>query len=100
MEPEVVVKLREEQTRITNLILAIERLDKSAEWQTVKELLLDGLVEKLKRQVQTEALAPEVSQNNLYRLQGELKWARKYADLNEFASTLKTELEGIKKRIQ
>lgn len=95
----VIVELREKQTKLTNLILAIEAVEGSKEWQVLKEGLLDGLVERLKKQIQTEGLADEVNTDNLYRLQGELKWAKKYADLSEFARTLKVELEKIKQRI-
>ena len=99
MEEEIKVRLREEHDKITKLIIAIDSLDKTKEWITIKELLLDGLVEKTKLKIQQEACNQKISNETLYRLQGELNWVRRYADLKGYASTLKLELEGIKKRL-
>ena len=100
MDEKGLVELREKQTKLTRLITAIDTLEQSKEWETMKELLFNGLVEKLQRKIQTEGSSNEVSLPNLYKLQGELKWSKRYADLGEYKSTLKVELEGIKKRIQ
>lgn len=100
MEEEVKIKLREEQVRLTQLITTIETLSRSDEWQKIKELLLDGLVEKTKTKIQQEAMKSPIVPENLYRLQGELHWIKKYADLIGFASTLKIELDNIKKRLK
>ncbi len=100
MDNEIVIKLREEQTRLKNLVVAIETLESTSEYELVKSLLFDGLVKKIESRIQAEGLAPVISPEKLYRLQGELALAKKYADLNKYASTLKVELEGINRKLK
>lgn len=100
MDEDVKVKLREEHNALTKLILAIEALHATPEWKAVKELLIDGLVDKIDKRLLEASLAPEISLKDVYTLQGERKWAKKYADLKAYASTLKLKLETVNKRIK
>lgn len=100
MEEEIKVKIREEETRLINLIQAIEALEKSEEWSKLKELLVDGLVSKTKEKILQEALSQDPKIERIEYLKGELAWSKKYADLGKYAGTLKTELESIRKRLR
>ena len=72
---------------------------KNKHWLILKELVFDKQVAKLERLLLAEAKSPEVQIENIYKLQGELTWAKRYADLSKFAEQLKKELEGIKQKI-
>jgi len=97
---EVKEKLREEQTKLTKIIEALVGLDKSKEWHTLKELVFDKSLEAIERQIMNESTAIQIDTNKLYRLQGEWVWAKQYSDVNRFITTLKRQLEEIKKRLQ
>ena len=91
--------LQEQQGELTRLVEAINRVEASEDWRKLKELLLDGIVEKLERQLKDEAKKDEVSLPKLYRLQGQIEWARKYSNLKKISDEKRLEIENIKKQI-
>ncbi len=82
-------KLRDRQAELIKILEAIELVLKNKGWQTLKELVFDGVVESLNRQLLSEAKKPKV-------LQGEMAWARRYSNLKSYAEMLQKELQGIK----
>ena len=93
------VVLRERQTELTNLVTAINELAKNENWQVLKKLLFDGLVEKIDRQLTAEVKKNELNPTEIYRLQGQLGWAKRYSDLYKLAETYKLELNQITKKL-
>src|SRR3990167_11178088 len=91
--------LQEQQGELTRLVEAINRVEASEDWRKLKELWLDGIVEKLERQLKDEAQKGEVSLPKLYRLQGQIEWARKYSNLKKISDEKRLEIENIKKQI-
>ena len=91
--------LQEQQGEITRLIEAINRVEASEDWRKLKELLLDGIVEKLERQLKDEAKKDEVSLPKLYRLQGQIEWAKRYSDLKKISDEKRLEIKNLKKLI-
>jgi len=91
---------REEQGRLIKLLDALERLEKSKEWQTLKELIFDKSVSVIERQLVNECLVATIDPNKLYRLQGEWAWAKQYSDTNKFIENIRKQLEEIKKRLK
>ena|SRR3990167_922648 len=91
--------LQEQQGELTQLIEAINRVEANEDWRKLKELLLDGLVEKLERQLKDEAKKDEVVLPKLYRLQGQIDWAKKYSNLKKIADEKRLEVENLKKQI-
>lgn len=92
--------LREEQARLVKLIEALVKLDKSEEWNTLKELVYDKSLLAIERQLLQEALSKDIKTEKLYHLQGQWAWAKQFCDVNRFVVTLKQQLEEIKKRIK
>lgn len=93
-------KLRDRQSELAVIIEAIDEVLKSKAWQTLKGLVWDGRVNSLERQLLTEARTEEIVPKTLYRLQGELTWAKRYADLKSYAEMLQKELQGIKDNLK
>lgn len=89
-------KLRDRQTELIKILEAIDLVLKNKGWQTLKELVFDGVVERLDRQLLSEAKKPGIEADKIYFLQGEQAWARRYADLKSYAEMLQKELQGIK----
>ena len=84
--------LQEQQGELTRLVEAINRVEANEDWRKLKELFLNGIVEKLERQLRDEAKKDEVSLPMLYRLQGQIEWAKKYSNLKKISDEKRVEL--------
>src|SRR3990167_7992101 len=84
---------------VSRLVESINRVEGTEDWQNLKKLFLDGIVEKLERQLKDEAKKDEVSLPKLYRLQGQIDWAKKYTNLKKISDDKRLEIENIKKQI-
>lgn len=91
-------KLRERDSELVRIIEALDALIKSEEWRTLKTLVFDTILDSLDSRVRSEADRPEVSLPELYKLQGEKRWARRYCDLAVLRNQYHNELIGIRKR--
>lgn len=98
MEDEKILeRLRADETRVSNTLRALDALKRTSEYQEVKALVFDGLVAQLENNLKSEAKKAKVDVDVLYRIQGQLEIAKKFANIDTFIGTLKTQLEGIKK---
>jgi len=96
--PDMTPSLQEKKAVLLRLIEAIDKLSSNEDWQTIKELLFDEQVEKLEKQLLNEAKAIELLSPKIYRLQGNLEWARRF-DLYKLAETYKAELNQVTKKL-
>ena len=90
------VSLIQRQGELVKIVEALRRVADSEDWHVLKKLVFDGVIETLERQLKSEAQKAEVVTPELYRLQGQLVWARKYADLHKLSEFFKNQVEGIK----
>lgn len=97
--PDIKPLLRQKQTELVKVIESIQALEVTPEWQSLKELLFTGIVEKLEKRLKYESLKDELQLPEIYRLQGQLAWARKYSDLNKLVEAYKQELNGVTKEL-
>lgn len=91
--------LKEREAKLVRIIEALLRVSEAADWYTLKTEIFDGLVETLERRISAEAKKPEVVPSELYRLQGQLGWAKKYSNLENLAQVFKVELTNIRTKI-
>ena len=91
--------LIKEQTRLIKVIEALSKLDKSKEWEALKEEVYSKSLLAIERQMLNECLSKEVDVNKIYKLQGEWAWSKQFADVDRYVDILKKQLEGIKKKI-
>ena len=91
--------LEEQQGKLAQLVEAINRVEANEDWQKLKKLFLDGIVDKLERQLKEEASKSEVSLPKVYRLQGQVEWAKKYSNLKKISDEKRLEIENLKKQI-
>lgn len=89
--------LEEERGKLRQIVEAINSIEVSEDWQKLKRLVLDDALASLERQLYEQALKPEIDLPSLYRLQGQLLWARKYFDLKKLGEYPKQQIENIKK---
>lgn len=92
--------LQKQQGELAQVVEAINGVEASQDWQKLKKLVLDGVLASLERQLAAEASKDQVDPPTLYRLQGQLAWARKYADLKKLGEFFKVQIEGIKHQLK
>ena|SRR3990167_1851104 len=84
-----------EIARLTRLLEAIDGVLKTKDWQTFAEIHFSKEEERIERLLLSEAKKTEVNDKEIYRLQGEMKWARRYADLRKWAEFIKRQLTQL-----
>ena len=91
--------LQKQQGELIQIVEAINRIEETEDWKKLKSMLLDGAVKALEKQLLSESSKQEVSIPELYRLQGQLAWAKKYADLKKLSEYFKQQIENIKNQL-
>ena len=91
--------LKDRQGELSRIVETINKVESSLDWKNLKKILLDGVVETLERQLSLEANKKELFTPEIYRLQGQLLWARKYADLKRLSESLRLQIDNIKNQI-
>lgn len=100
-EPKVDTKpyLREREGQLLKIIEAIQGVEQSTHWGTLKTELFDTLVNSLENQLKDEGKKENPDTNKLNRIAGQLRWAEKYADLNKLEASYRVELTSIRKQL-
>ena len=96
---DVATKLRVEEARVLRIIEALDGIQDSKEWSSLKTEVFDNLVNVLEKELRTEAKKDEPSPLKLNRLSGELKWAERFADLNKLANSYRVQLKNIRQQL-
>lgn len=96
MEPDKLATIRERDAYLVRLIEAIQDIQSTSAWSTLKEEF-DGEIAKLNRLILAESKNQTINLAELYRLQGRLESAKKYALDALLANTLQ-ERDTIKKK--
>lgn len=97
---DILPRLREREAELVRLIEAIAQVELCDGWSTLKTYVFDGALESLEGRLTSEAGKSEVTTSELYRLQGQIQWAKKYADLGKLVNTYRLELSNVRKQIQ
>ena len=92
--------LQQQQGELARVVEAINQVETGEAWQKLKKLLLDGVVTNLEKQIASEAVKDEIDLPMIYRLQGELKWAKRYSDLKKLSEDKRLQVENIKNQIK
>lgn len=97
-EPDASPKIEERESELVHTIELVQRIRLSEDWSSLKEKILDGLTSRLEKELLEEAKKEDPNTNKLNRIAGELKWAKRYSDFEEYEKTLRVELKAIRKR--
>lgn len=92
------VDTTERKSFLIRMIEAIGKISESREWNVLKKEIFDGVVETLERRLIAETKKPKIDEPEIYRLQGQLGWARKYSKIEDLQKVFKVELENLTKR--
>lgn len=95
-EPEIdnTKLLRGRETKLLEEIDALEHISQSSYWKLIEERIFKPELSLLERNLQEENDTQE-----LFRLQGRVKEAKKYIDFSKLISIRRNELQGIKLQI-
>lgn len=91
--------LQKQRAEITRIIEAIEGIETTKDWKTLKGLIFDGVGETIERLLATEMKKKPINTPQVYYLQGQLHWAKKYTNLEELKQIYKVELKNIKTQL-
>jgi hypothetical protein len=91
--------LQQKESDLINVIEALKNVSQSKDWRSLKNRIFDGVVEKLERDLLSEAKKDSPDNLVLARLNGQLVWAKKYADLEKMADVFRIELSNVKKQL-
>src|SRR4051812_8320783 len=78
--------LRNRDSELVRIIEALGRLSNTKDWSTLKNYVFDGVTENLERRLASEASKMPLNDKEIYKLQGQLVWARKYSDLENLTN--------------
>lgn len=91
--------LRAREGELVKIIEAVRKVEDSEAWSTLKTHVLDGVLESLEKRLASEAAKPEVNNSEIYRLQGQIAWAKKYSKLDTLANAFRLELTNIRQKL-
>lgn len=86
--------LRQRETELAQIIEALEHINGSNYWKLLQDKIFQGILDSLQSR-----LAREKEPIEMYRLQGQIKWAEKYPDLLKLADGYRNELINIRKKL-
>lgn len=96
---EVAQSLRARESELVRIVEAVKAVETSAEWSTLKSLVFDGVLGNLERRLASEATRSELNNSEIYKLQGQIAWAKKYSDLDTLANAFRLELINVRQRL-
>lgn len=92
-------RLGEREGELVRIIEAIRVVQNSEGWSTLKTLVFNGVLDSLEHRLSSESHKPELDQPEMYRLQGQIIWARKYANLDTLANSYRLELINVRSQL-
>lgn len=90
-------RYQEREAKLVRLIEALSAINESREWSTLKTELFDSVLDTIESKMKTESQKDEVRLPEIYRLQGERLWAKRYSNLDTLIGQYRAELVSIRK---
>lgn len=91
--------LKKKEAECVKILSALDEVIKSKGWEELNELVFKGVEERLERLLVQEAKKDELDTKVIYRLQGQLSWAKHYSSLEKLAKEYKFQLQNIKQQL-
>lgn len=96
---DITPNLRAEEEKLVKIIEAIESVANSPEWQILKELVFDGVVESLERQKSVETSRQPINVDKVHSLNGQLAWAKRYSNFTTLSEAYRLRLREVKEKL-
>lgn len=91
--------VKEREQRLVTLIEALDEVQKTSGWSSLKTELFDELPNDLNKQINAEAKKMNPDIQKLNRLSGELKWAERFADIGKLREVFRVELTNVRQKL-
>ena len=92
--------LRAKEANLMTIIESLKNIATNRDWMILQERIFNEVVENLEKRLLSEAKKRPLDEGEIYSLNGQLTWARKYADLNKMVKDYWNELTNVRKQIQ
>lgn len=89
-------RMHEREGVLVKIVEAIGSLSNTNEWSTLKTYVFDGVVENLEKRLVAEAKKRPLVPEELYQLQGQITWAKRYSNLEELREMYRLELTNVR----
>lgn len=103
-EPEIIEErtelLREREGVLVQVIEAFGYILESKEWSTLETHVFDGVLESLQKRMASESYKLPLDEKEIYKLQGQIAWAKKYSNLEDLANVFRLELTNIRNQLK
>lgn len=86
--------LRKRGEELVEIIEALDSLKGSNYWKLINDRIFSKLLDRLHKEIDEETDTIKI-----FRLQGEIKWAKRYSDLSKLSEEYRNELSRINKQI-
>lgn len=90
-------RVQEREAKLVRLVEALSVINDSREWSTLREELFDGQLATIENRLKSESEKTELNTAEIYRLQGEKKWAKRYSNFDDLIANYRAELANIRK---
>lgn len=88
-------RLREQATELTEIIESLDKVTQSNYWKVLQKKIFDGILSNLYSRIKNEKDTTEI-----FRLQGQIVWAEKFADITKLTDVYRSRLANVKKQLQ
>lgn len=85
---------KKRQQEILAILAALRNINGSKYWKTLDELLWKDIVRSLENTLRNTS-----DEKQIYRLQGQLVWARSFSDFSKLIARFENELRGISSQL-
>lgn len=92
-------KLRAEESRLVRIVEALQEVQSTKAWSSLKTEVFDNLVNVLEKDIKNEAKKEDPSPLKLNRLSGELRWAERFSDLSKLENQYRIQLTGVRTQL-
>lgn len=91
--------IRKKQSELLKIIETLEAVASSKEWKLLDEYIFSKQVDSIKKRLETESTKNELQPAEIYRLNGQLLWAKRYSNLYKLAEVYKAELNNLTQKL-
>lgn len=92
--------LRAKESNLMAIIESLKIIATNRDWMILQERIFNEVEKNLEKRLLSEAKKRPLDEGEIYSLNGQLIWARKYADLNKMVKDYWNELTNVRKQIQ
>lgn len=96
VRPDRLPELREKEAKLIKIIDALQKIQATKEWSSLKTEVFDDLPKRFKSELLSEAKKDNPDVLKLRFISGELMWAERNSNLTKLEETYRVELQNLR----